>query len=75
MAFSVALVYWSRLAKGYYMSQHALVLSLGAAPNIGNNENKTPLDLAKDPECAAMLRRCVMPRQISQDYGDEEDSD
>jgi len=52
-----------------------LLLDKGANVSVRNNDNKTPHDLTKDNACKALLQRAVAPRTISQDYGNETDSD
>lgn len=52
-----------------------LLLENGAQADLMNNDKMLPYDLAKDPDTAAQLKLAVAPRTLSQDYGDEEDSD
>lgn len=52
-----------------------LLLEKGARVNVRNNDNKVPYDLSKDYVCSAALKQAVMPRTISKDYGDDDDSD
>ncbi|XP_045156525.1 osteoclast-stimulating factor 1-like [Mercenaria mercenaria] len=53
-----------------------LLLEKGAQVNIRNKDGKLPYELAKDPDTAGKLRLAAgMPRALSGDYGDEEDSD
>ncbi|KAK2164714.1 hypothetical protein LSH36_60g09012 [Paralvinella palmiformis] len=53
-----------------------LLLSRGADAFVRNNDNKTPLDLAKEPQTAALLQQVIRPVQLySEDYGNEDDSD
>ncbi|CAC5389587.1 osteoclast-stimulating factor 1-like [Mytilus californianus] len=52
-----------------------LLIEHGAQVDVRNNERKRPYDLAKDPETLAQLKLAAAPRTLSQDYGDEEDSD
>lgn len=47
----------------------------GARVDIRNKEGKVPLDLAREPETAALLQRAFKPVMVAEGYGDEEDSD
>ncbi|ESP05323.1 hypothetical protein LOTGIDRAFT_208351 [Lottia gigantea] len=54
-----------------------ILLNVGANPNIRNNDDKLPSELAKDPETAALLREAAGNRSLryEEGYVDEEDSD
>ncbi|XP_048733743.1 osteoclast-stimulating factor 1-like [Ostrea edulis] len=53
-----------------------LLIGKGARVDIKNNDNRLPVDLTKDPECAALIKQAAAPRNsYSNDYGDDEDSD
>ncbi|KAK3098934.1 hypothetical protein FSP39_024426 [Pinctada imbricata] len=53
-----------------------LLLDKGARADIKNNDGKKASDLTKDPECAAMIKQAVAPRNsYTNDYGEEDDSD
>jgi hypothetical protein len=52
-----------------------LLLERGARTDLKNNDSKTALDLAKDPQTAALLQQAVQPVTYDEDYGGEEDSD
>ncbi|KAI0216596.1 Osteoclast-stimulating factor 1 [Lamellibrachia satsuma] len=52
-----------------------LLLEKGAHTDLKNQDGKTASVLAKNPETAAILQQACQPRIVSNDYGDEDDSD
>lgn len=50
--------------------KQCVCLHTGARPDLLNNDNKTPYDLAKDPETAALLQHAGISNMFLQAFFD-----